>query len=245
MQGWNAQLSYSLIELLDQGQIDLWLANFAYDDTILQWAESLLSDEERDRVSRFATEKLRAHFAVRRALLRHILGRYLDIPPAQLSFDYDAHGKPFLPDYSIRFNLSHSEQMVLIGVTQSAEIGVDIEARHTMPDMPQVARTVYTDKEIAQFHAHENIAVFYTLWTRKEAIMKADGRGFALPPKHIDLTTMQQTHHLPNGEPVYRVGKWSLIDLYPNLKFAGAVAWLGTIDNIRFGTVDVRRDILR
>jgi hypothetical protein len=84
--------------------------------------QPLLSPREQARASRFLITAKRRRFEATRTHLRRLLG-----VPATQEFAYTENGKPYLPDSSLKFNVSHSENYALIGIAESIEVGVDIE----------------------------------------------------------------------------------------------------------------------
>jgi 4'-phosphopantetheinyl transferase len=179
---------------------------------------TLLSADERARAARFHFDRDRRRFVNGRALLRSILGRYLDVAPGDVAFSYDPRGKPRLAGGGPTFNLSHSHGAVVFAFTSEGEIGVDIE-RHPAPDDGDaVARHFFAPAEVAALDslpAAERSAAFLRCWTRKEAYIKARGDGLSLPLDSFQVSlepdappALLSTAHDP-GE----AGRWSLVDL--------------------------------
>jgi 4'-phosphopantetheinyl transferase len=112
-----------------------------------------------------------------------ILGRYLDIEPSEIRFVTNEHGKPSLtPELSpdLKFNLSHSDNVMLCAIAADRDVGVDVECvRPDVAGEPGIERWFHPD-EVSALHsaaaagAHE--VAFFSLWTRKEAFVKAMGR---------------------------------------------------------------------
>jgi 4'-phosphopantetheinyl transferase len=152
----------------------------------------LLSTYEPARAGRLKREddhrrSMQAHRAVRR-ILSHELG----VDPADLEFDMTDAGKPFLakPAEALHFNLSHSGRYSLIAVAQDRAVGIDIEMHRTMSDLLGVAMGVATTREIdllKQLPPGEMHSSFFNLWTRKEALLKAIGRGFLVDPREVEV----------------------------------------------------------
>lgn len=95
----------------------------------------------------------------------------------------DRYQRPYLPDDpTLDFNISHTEGYVVCALSRSGRIGIDVEACHPTVDLTDFHR-VYTAREITWIESADDPQLaFYHLWTRKEAVMKADGRGFYLNP---------------------------------------------------------------
>ena len=120
----------------------------------LDGGRELLSPDERERAARFHFEQHRRRYLIAHIALHRILSRYLQIDPAQLSFDLGSNGKPKLPaalgSSGIEFNLSHSNEMALLAVNRIGEVGVDIE--YVKPDFKfeEIAERFFTAREVAR-----------------------------------------------------------------------------------------------
>jgi 4'-phosphopantetheinyl transferase len=154
-----------------------------------------LDREERERAFRFRLLRDRNRFVASRGTLRHILSHYLGQPPEALRFGYTTAGKPFLFDHpELQFNLSHAENVLLVGVTRERPLGVDIEP---VPPASLVDATSHIALSRPERQVMEMLSGqarregFARLWTRKEAYLKADGRGIWLELDRIDVATDQ------------------------------------------------------
>ena len=153
---------------------------------------SLLSTSERARIDRLKRPRdrgrsLQAHCAVRR-----ILALQLQVDPRCLEFDVTGTGKPFLvrPAQNLEFNLSHSGRYGLIAVATDRSVGVDIEVERPISDLRELAHRITTGREaklLGQLPTNRVHSTFFNLWTRKEAVLKALGRGFLIDPREIDV----------------------------------------------------------
>ena len=167
--------------LLVDGEIDVWRINLV---GTLADAEAVLSPDERQRASRFLLGRDALQFALSRAALRRILGRYVGGAPAELAFRTGARGKPRLdgrPGTSIRYNLTHSHEMALCAVG-TAELGVDIEWIRPAPMAAGIAAGIVTTQGPIfpdEIPSPELDWVFFTTWTRTEAALKAIGEGLS------------------------------------------------------------------
>jgi 4'-phosphopantetheinyl transferase len=125
---------------------------------------------------------------VAHAALRDVLARYLRYAPAELVFAAGAHGKPFLPAFGLRFNLSHSHDVALIAVAQGREVGVDVEWIDPKFEWKLVAAEFFPPELSATWNQrppHEARQQFFQHWVRWEAALKCRGTGFGathLPP---------------------------------------------------------------
>jgi len=192
-----------------------------------------LSEDEQSRAQRYRFERDRNDFVAGRGVLRSLLGRYLGLVPEQIRFVYGNRGKPALaPELKtpLRFNVSHSDGLLLCVVTANRAVGVDVERVRWLPDLEEVAGCVFCPHELAVLRGlverQEKQQAFFRCWTRKEAYIKADGEGFSLPVQQIEVS-------IAPGKPaelVRRAGRgaearrWSLRDFDPAPGYVGAVA---------------------
>lgn len=198
---------------LRAGEVHLWRAHLSAADA--GELGDLLSPAEWIRAQRFHFPNDRARFIAGRGLLRTILGRYLDLPPRELRFTQGLHGKPELTGVcsSLRFNLSHSDDLMLIAVAHARAVGIDLELMRE--DVPfQTLADYYFDPEDA-WHLRllpepQRAWKFYDLWTSAEARLKASGRGIA------------------HGLRVLEPDRWSLHKITPADGYAAAVAVEGS-----------------
>lgn len=169
--------------------VDIWLTKLSdVDGGLLRAYEGWLDPEERTRLSRFLVDHARVQFLVARALLRTVLSTYADVPPHAWSFGANAHGKPHIAAPAIRhalkFNLSHTDGIVACAVSQGHELGIDVEYIGRELDFLELAGHVFAPAEIEGLEAlppSMRRQRFYTLWTLKEACVKAVGTGLSDP----------------------------------------------------------------
>ena len=103
---------------------------------------------------------------------------------------------------------------------------MDVEAHRPLGDLLAMARTVMTGAELVAFQALPEEArapAFFTLWTRKEAYMKATGAGFTLPPQSFAVQGLAGAG-------------WTLRDLPVEGGFAACVAVRGPVDPLRYAS---------
>ena len=194
---------------LQPGEVHVWRVPLSGNDP--DQLAVLLSADESIRAQRFHFERDRVRFICGRGLLRTILGRYLDTDPRALTFTEGAHGKPELTGVasSLRFNLSHSDDLMLVAVTHARAVGVDLEMiRENVP--VETLADYYFEPEDA-WHLRllpppQRIWRFYELWTSAEARLKADGAGIS------------------HGLKVLQPDRWSLLKLTPAEGYTAALA---------------------
>ncbi len=156
---------------------------------------SLLSNEEAQRANRFRREEDKQRYILAHALKRYCLSRLLNTTAAQLVFSNGAKGKPHCESLNApSFNISHSGDWVLLGLSSKGDIGVDVEAsdREVSDAVANYALTKEQLIDVNQFNKPHNQFMIY--WTQKEAISKALGLGLS-----IDFQTVECSGVLGNS----------------------------------------------
>lgn len=148
-----------------------------------------LSKEESLRSERIIKTSDRQKYIIRKAILREILSLYFTTDKQDISYDKNPFGKPYCIRPSIcRFNLSHSKDVVTYIISDKYEVGIDIEYKGKERSFVEIAKTCFTKDESYQVEISENkSAVFYKIWTAKEAVLKADGIGLMGGIKSINV----------------------------------------------------------
>ena len=176
-------LASSAAPLLTRGEVHLWRFPLICSSLAFPSLKTLLSADELCRAERLVAVRKAQAFIVGRGRLRQILGAYLQSDPATIAFVYGTNGKPALASSSLHFNLSHSGAWAVLAVTSGAAIGVDLEMIDPRLDYERLAARFFTAAEQADLLAaapQRQRRRFYRLWTRKEALLKGQGRGVTL-----------------------------------------------------------------
>ncbi len=136
----------------------------------------LLSRDEKEQAEAFLLTEFRDRYVVARGVLRLILSHYLQSTPEELLFSYNLHGKPFLHNNEVFFNLSHSDGLVLYGISSTSELGVDIEKKRTDFAWQDIAAQILTAAEcssIERLPKKQRHEALFSYWVQKEALLKA------------------------------------------------------------------------
>ena len=176
----------------ERERVDVWLLSTKIDAEQRAFYQRVLSTDERERAGRFRFPTDQDRFIVGRGGLRWILSECMDVDGAKLLFRTGSHGKPFLVDYNshVEFNVSHAGDCVLIGITQDAQCGVDIELPHPRVPELEIAERFFCSREV-EWMSRTKIG-FTRLWTMKEAVMKAVGWGLSIPLNAIDMVDVAE-----------------------------------------------------
>lgn len=202
---------------LPPGEVHLWrfpLTSSAEEFPLLQ---TLLAVDELRRAERLLDRRKAQDFIVGRGRLRQIIGAYLHADPVAVVFTYGSHGKPTLAGNSLQFNLSHSGAWVLLALRADVAVGVDLEKIDPALDYAALAARFFTAAENVLLLAAppaQRRRRFYRLWTRKEALLKGQGRGFFVSAEK-------------------EAGDWRLQSFWVAAGYVGAVASAGEIEILR------------
>ena len=190
--------------------------------------QNILSVDELNRANRFHFKKDRFRYVFTRSMLRVLLSRYLISSPLQIKFQYNNYGKPHLKrniHYSnIEFNVSHSDQLVLIAVSGNGPIGIDIEKKRYFKNYLEIINGFFSQKEkdiLSNIPNDERLHYFYALWSRKEAYVKALGGGMSIG--FDTFSVVKQQFDFPDEIFEEQTG-YLINDLILNTEYVAAVA---------------------
>ncbi|HVJ45354.1 MAG TPA: 4'-phosphopantetheinyl transferase superfamily protein [Luteolibacter sp.] len=156
--------------------------------------EGDLTRDELHRASAFRFAGDRERWIACRSALRRILGEICQVAPRDVPIIIGPNGKPLLapPFEGVHFNLSHCEDLALIAV-DSAPVGVDLEPLSRAPSLIGCEASFCHPDEISALPSDESARGLglLSIWTAKEAALKAIGTGLLHPPGEIfvDLHT--------------------------------------------------------
>ncbi len=159
-----------------------------------------------------------------RALCRLALSHCTDVDPATWVFTAGKFGKPtiarpvaFRP---LRFNLSHTDGLIVCAVSRAGEIGIDVEQTSREVDIAQISRHFFSADEqrhLSTLSAKERKSRFFELWVLKEAYLKGRGMGLS---KSLDAFSIQWDR---KGKPL-SIGNWQLALHRPTARHIAATA---------------------
>lgn len=227
--------------VIEGDEVHVWRASLHLGAPELEALLGILTLDERLRAGRFHFQKDREGFIAARGILRRILGLYLEMPPDRIRFIYSQYGKPALSGDmsadSLRFNVSHAQEVALYAVASGRAVGLDIE--HIRGDWAgvEIAERFFSRDEVSALRflpPHQQTEAFFNCWTRKEAYLKALGEGLSHPLEQFTVS-------LAPGDPALLLSPddprgrtcWSLAALSPGRGYAGALAVEGEIGAIR------------
>ena len=175
--------------VLTPAEIHVWLAFYdeISEDSLLAAYRELLSAAEKEQETRFYFARDRRRYLVTRALVRTVLSRYASIQPSEWMFSTNAYGCPAVVNAQAKdlsFNISHTHSLIVLGVTRSRALGVDVENFQAREVSIDLMDRYFAPQEVEVLTAappHEQQYRFFEYWTFKEAYIKARGMGLSLP----------------------------------------------------------------
>ena len=179
--------------------------------------------------------------ALGRRPLRELLAGYLGIAAEQVMLADGEHGRPALAaghDPALGFNWSHSGDQGLIAVGRNVTPGIDLECLRPRRRTVELATRFFSADESAMLAAlplAEQNTAFLELWTAKEAVVKALGRGIAFGLDRFSVArdgSELQLLRLDGDD----VGAWQLHGLTLDPGVVAALAWRGSSRRVRLGT---------
>lgn len=162
--------------------------------------KKMVSVEEMDRSSRFHFLDDRCTYICCHAVLRLLLARRLNKPPAGIVFERGYHNKPYLPGNPFYFNISHTRKAFAIAISD-AYTGIDLESPERLINPELIMDSTFCMEEQYFINESENEEKerLLLLWTRKEAFLKALGRGIT---NELNKIKVSEPHNLISGSVV-------------------------------------------
>ncbi len=230
----------------DAGIVTVHCVGLQQPDGVVARLAALLAPDELERAARMGSEALRRRFLVAHGALRVLVARHAGLDPVALRFDTSGEkgGKPRLAGPSLAratdFNLSHSGELALLAIASGVEVGVDVEQLRPLDDLEPLARRVLAPAEaeaLLRQPAGRRLEEWYRAWARKEAVLKASGRGFEVDPREVQLLPPDFTpaSSSPRFARATRGASWSVALLQPAPGYAAAVAALRAGLDVRTG----------
>lgn len=215
---------------IPSSQIHLWYCDLRKNVSRIDEYYLLLSSDEIEKAKRFKFEKDRNCYVISKAVLRSLLGGYLEKDPKEVNFEYTSFHKPMSSMKTpLKFNVSHSGYVAVFSFVKDVEIGVDIERIKDDFDVMDIAHRFFSISEIgalSKFSDSEKNRAFYRCWTRKESFIKAEGSGLSFPLDKfaVSINDDLNAELLETEWDVTEKNCWSLFSFVPRKEYIGAIA---------------------
>ena len=231
---------------IEPREVHVWRAELRQAVHVIDGLRATLDTEELSRANRFVFERHRLRYVAAHGMLRQLLSAYVGIAPDRIELGQARYGKPYLlgdgARSALRFNLAHSSDLMLVAIGVRRELGVDLEFIGRRRDVAGIARHFFSPNEVTTLTAlpaDERLAAFYRCWTRKEAYIKACGRGLKMRLDDFDVSLEPGVSRgllrsaLATDEPE----RWRFADLRAGPGFEAALAVEG--HEWRLGTYEI------
>lgn len=224
---------------LSGGLIHVWDAEKPVDSNRYSAFYEILDELEKQRADRFRSEQHRIRFVSCRGWLRLLLSAYTGVDPGYVALVNGEFGKPRLkqnaPNTGLVFNVSHSFDRMVFAFGLDCMLGVDIERLRDINRLPALVDRICSEtekKSWQQLPEEQQLRTFYSIWVRKESIIKAQGRGLSLGMQDCVLTGRSLDCPILLPEPCGDVADWTLLDLDCGEDYQGAIAVNGPLQSL-------------
>ncbi|WP_175428235.1 4'-phosphopantetheinyl transferase family protein [Bacillus solimangrovi] len=189
----------------------------------ISWFINYLDQSELQRYCQYLNEDKAKEFLLGRVLLKWALSNDIGIPINELTLYPDDYGKLYLKNHPLSFNLTHSGNMIACILSEGREVGIDVE--FVPYDSLEVMDLMFTEGERRFVESKTDIEkvqeAFYFVWTRKEAYIKAIGKGFSIDPKTINV---------PLHKMVEKKRGFTYYSFYPSQDYLISIVVEGNLD---------------
>ena len=197
----------------ERGTVHVWQLRCSAAQAVRSQWQTWLSPDEQARLNQYRRAADRDRFLCSRGGLRYLLASYLQQPPARLQLRYGAQGRPALASASVplHFNVAHSGDWVIWAFSRCRWIVVDVEVLQPRQRLRSLIQKCLTPKEQAAIAQEPTtqLAQFLSMWTVKEAHLKAVGLGLSYPLQNVQVA-LQPTPTLvcPAQVSIYGATAW-------------------------------------
>ncbi len=196
-----------MLDKIKDNELHVWMYSLESlgKNSSIDYYLPFLSPDERKRAAAFKFKKYKSSNIFSRGLLREKLGEYTGIKPDEIEFSYSPAGKPELANKNcadIKFNVSHSEDLIAIAFSSGNEVGIDVEHVRHLNDLEGMINYNFSDFEqdsIEGYIGGERNDVFFRFWAHKEAYIKATGDGVVFNIARVEFVIVD------NSLKLYRV----------------------------------------
>lgn len=178
----------NIVGSLEEQDVHIWRIHSGFYDELKSYSEYFLSKHEQNRASRFRFRVDHDLFVIGRYITRILLAYYTESTPQSVKITPDSFGKPTC-EKNLFFNISHSGDQLLLGFSNS-EIGVDIERKDPSVHIEKIVESHFSKNEFQEIKnctKGERADTFFQIWTKKESLIKAIGKGLSIPLKDFNV----------------------------------------------------------
>ena len=232
----------SFFKKLGDDEIHVYCMKFSEQltDSSFEKGLGVLDEDSKKSALRFKFKHLQEKYIQSQFGLRYLLSNYLNINSEDVKFRKNSFGKPYLlNNKTLNFNISHSNGYVVFAFSIASELGIDIEKVSEKPFL-DIARRFFSLKEFDLLSNEPNESLkdsFFRLWTRKEAYVKAIGKGLShsLSSFSMDITTK------PKFLDIDLKDKWGIDNIYlKNKSYFGSIVFDKSTNNKKICFINMK-----
>jgi 4'-phosphopantetheinyl transferase len=198
-------------------EVKIWHGQVTVDDAHHQAYWRVLDEAEQIQAQKFKNVLLHKRYVEVHGRLRNVLAKTLNQSPENIRIKKSEHGKPYLADYpELAFNLSHSADSLMIAVGWNCQLGADIEICKQRINLSGLVDKCFAEEEAVYWNKlpeDRKKTEFYRFWTRKEAFVKATGRGIGLGLINCVINPEKPTEFLRVPDNYGLASVWHVLDI--------------------------------
>ncbi|MEU2117656.1 4'-phosphopantetheinyl transferase superfamily protein [Streptomyces sp. NPDC016459] len=185
MGGWAAVPSGLVVR---SSELHVFRAPLGPSSEDVEEALGLVTEEERDMAEALGSVGDGLAFLRTRALTRRVLGWILGRSPVDIEFCRSEHGRPALVDREVCFSAAYGGGQQLVAVSLDSDVGVDVQDGDVAyGENLHLSLTEWEQRLLRRLSPSARQMFFLSLWTRKEAVLRAAGYGLRVPPDEVDV----------------------------------------------------------
>ena len=131
---------------------------------------------------------------------------------------------------------------MIVAVCKQNDIGIDIEIVRLIANIEDIALDNFSQPELEYFnYAFDKTTAFFDIWTRKEAFIKAVGKGIYFPLKSfsVKIDPSGNNENLSIPEQPAESDLWRTIALKTSDNYKAALAVKSDRFNVLYFTYDL------
>jgi 4'-phosphopantetheinyl transferase len=204
--------------------------------TMRTWLVGLVSGSELVSASRFLHVEDAVRHLLARSLLRSVL-TYQGVSALPDAWPVNAWGKPDGVAWNVHFNLSHAGSEIWLACCREAAVGIDVE--EDCPELSDLLPLLHP-AEAGGLSDDADRLRRRRLWVRKEAVIKATGKGLSLPLADFQVALDDRAAAWLLQPPQEYPAPWTTMDLPVPGSTAVALAVRGQDVVVRWRLARVR-----
>ena len=196
--------------------VDVWHGDMLLKQSEEDYYWALLNDDEKQKADTFSRSELQKKYVKTLGILRKILASYLDIEPKFIDIKKGDYGKPYLAEDCVNFNLSHTGNKFVLAVGNVGDMGIDLEQHRDRKNLSGLVAKCFSEEESIYWNSLSDMQktqMFFRFWVRKEAFVKAVGRGIALGLEQCVVDPNNQACFLNIPAAYGLASDWKIVDI--------------------------------